>query len=244
MAFDDAFPTLTDDDLALLESYGTRRSVQVGEVLFRAGDDTYDFFAVVSGAVQIINDTDSVEQVVTEHGAGRFLGEINLLTGQRVYLTARVSVAGEVIAVPVSALRRVIATNPELSDTILTAFAARRTILLEASASVTRVIGSRFSSETLALREFLVRNQLPHQWLDVEADSDVNRLATEFGLTPADYPVALTSGAVLRHATPGMLGSYLRLTAESLAERCVDVVVLGAGAAGVAASPTSTSSTR
>jgi thioredoxin reductase (NADPH) len=236
VAFDDAFPTLTADDLTLLESFGTRRSVEVGDVLFRAGDDTYDFFAVVSGVVQIINDTDSTEEVVTEHGPGRFLGKINLLTGQRVYLTARVSVAGEVIAVPVDALRRVIATNPELSDTILTAFAARRTILLEASASVTRLIGSRFSAETLALREFLVRNQLPHQWLDVEADGDVNRLATEFGLTPADYPVALTSGAVLRHATPGTLGSYLRLTAESLPERCVDVVVIGAGPAGLAAS--------
>src|SRR5262249_11698931 len=151
-----------------------------------------------SGAVQIINETDGADEVVIEHTAGRFLGELNLLTGQRVYLTARVSQAGEVIRVPVNELRRMIATAPDLSDTILTAFVARRAILLDASASVIRVIGSRFSSETLALREFLVRNQLPHQWFDVDADTDVDRLVIEFGLQPSDYPVALTNGRVLR----------------------------------------------
>ncbi len=83
MAFDDAFPILTDADLRLLESFGTRRRVDVGDVLFRAGDDTYEFFAIVSGTVQIINEADAVDDVVIEHGPGRFLGEINLLTGQR-----------------------------------------------------------------------------------------------------------------------------------------------------------------
>lgn len=236
MANDEAFPTLTSDDLLALESYGARRSVAVGDVLFRNGDPSYDFYAIVRGAVEIINDTDGDETVITEHGDGRFLGELNLLTGQRVYLTARVSRAGEVIVVPVSELRRLIATVPELSDTILAAFMARRSILLQASASVIRVIGSRFSSEALALREFLVRNQLPHQWLDVDREPDVQRLVHEFGIVPSDYPVVLTSGQVLRRTTPGELGHFLGLTAESVPERCVDVIVVGAGPAGLAAS--------
>ena len=236
MASDEAFPTLTPDDLGVLESFGVRRTIAVGDVLFRNGDPSYDFYAIVHGGVEIINDTDGDDAIITEHSDGRFLGELNLLTGQRVYLTARVSRAGEVIVVPVHELRRLIATVPDLSDTILTAFMARRSILLEASASVIRVIGSRFSSEALALREFLVRNQLPHQWLDVDREPDVQRLVREFGIGPSDYPVALTSGQVLRRTTPGELGQFLGLTAESVPERCVDVIVVGAGPAGLAAS--------
>jgi thioredoxin reductase (NADPH) len=236
MALDDAFPTFTAAELSTVESFGSRKTMSVGDVLFHSGDASYSFFAIVSGAVEIINDTDGIDEVVTEHGPGRFVGELNLLTGQRVYLTARVSAAGEVIAVAVPELRRLIATVPDISDTILTAFAARRAILMEASASVIRLIGSRFSAETLALREFLVRNQLPHQWLDVDSEPDIDRLVTEFGIEPADYPVALTGGLVLRRATPGALGSYLGLTAETVPDRCVDVVVVGAGPAGLAAS--------
>jgi len=236
MANEDAFPTLTAADQTVLETFGTRRPIAVGDVLFKTGDASYEFYALVSGAVQIINETDGHEEVIAEHGAGKIIGELNLLTGQRVYLTARVSAAGEVIALSVPELRRLIATVPDLSDTILTAFIARRSILLEVSQSVIRVIGSRFSAEALALREFLVRNQLPHQWLDVDSDPDVEGLAVAFGIAPSDYPVALVSGTVLRRATPGELGQYLGLTAEALPERCVDVIVVGAGPAGLAAS--------
>ena len=126
MASDEAFPTLTPDDLGVLESFGVRRTIAVGDVLFRNGDPSYDFYAIVHGGVEIINDTDGDDAIITEHSDGRFLGELNLLTGQRVYLTARVSRAGEVIVVPVHELRRLIATVPDLSDTILTAFMARR----------------------------------------------------------------------------------------------------------------------
>ena len=236
MAFDDVFPILTDTDLRLLESFGTRRRVSIGDVLFRAGDDTYEFFAIVSGTVQIINEADAVDDVVIEHGPGRFLGEINLLTGQRVVSDGTGLGSGRCDRRPCCRVAPADRHQPgaERHDPHG---------LRCPAGDPARGIGQRhphhrfaLSSATLALREFLVRNQLPHQWLDVEADSDVARLASEFGLEPADYPVALTSGAVLRQATPGMLGSYLRLTAEALPERCVDVVVIGAGPAGLAAS--------
>src|SRR5437879_11462342 len=130
MADDPAAPILDGDQLALLASYGERRRVEVGDVLYREGDAGYDFYVVLSGVVEITGTFDGEEVVLATHPAGRFLGELNLLTGQRVYLTARVTEAGEVIAVPVPELRRLIATVPGLSDIILGALVARRSRLL------------------------------------------------------------------------------------------------------------------
>ena len=95
-----AFPTLDGNQLATLDALGTRRSVAPGEYLYREGDATYDFFVVVSGAVDIVLRVDGEERVITRHGAGRFLGELNMLTGLRVFVSARVVEAGEVIVVP------------------------------------------------------------------------------------------------------------------------------------------------
>ena len=126
LAGDDAviFPTLADSELAVLEALGTRRSVAVGEYLYREGDTTYDFYVILSGAAEIVVRSDSEERIITRQGPGRFLGELNLLTGQRVYLSARVVETGEVIVVPRAALQHVIATKPSLGDTILAAFLA------------------------------------------------------------------------------------------------------------------------
>jgi Cyclic nucleotide-binding domain len=95
-----AFPTLDDSELAVLEALGSRRSVAVGEYLYREGDTTYDFYVILSGAAEIVIRTESEERIITCHGPGQFLGELNLLSGQRVYLSARVVEPGEVIVVP------------------------------------------------------------------------------------------------------------------------------------------------
>ena len=179
--------------------------------------------------------SDGEERIITRHGPGRFLGELNLLTGQRVYLSARVVEPGEVIVVPTAALRHVIATRPGLGDTILAALLARRSVLLTGAAAAIRVVGSRFSPESLRLREFLARNRIPHEWLDAERDAAVERLLREFDVTPAELPVVIASGSVLRRPTPGELAAYLGLTVDSLPERCFDLVVVGGGPAGLAA---------
>jgi len=230
-----AFPTLDDSELAVLEALGTRRSVAVGEYLYREGDITYDFYVILSGAVEVVVHADGEERIINRRGAGRFLGELNLLTGERVYLSARVVEPGEVLVVPRAALQRVIATNPGLGDTILAAFLARRSVLLSSASVAIRVMGSRFSPETLRVREFLARNRIPHEWLDPDRDAAVERLLREFAVTPGELPVVIASGSVLRHPTPGVLAQYLGLTIDSLPERCFDLVVVGAGPAGLAA---------
>ena len=144
----DAFVELDDAQLAALERLGVRRPIAAGEYLYREGDPSYDFYVVLAGVVEVVVNTDGKEQVLARHGAGRFLGELNLLTGQRVFVSARVAEPGEVIAVPRDALRRLIATDASLSDKILAAFLARRVILMSGAASAIRVIGSRFSPES------------------------------------------------------------------------------------------------
>ena len=126
---DDAFRQLNDAELAALGPFGVRRAVSAGEYLYREGDSGYDFYVVLAGAVEIVVNTDGKERVIARHSPGRFLGELNLLTGQRVFVSARVAEPGEVLAVPRDALRRVIATDASLSDKILAAFLARRAIL-------------------------------------------------------------------------------------------------------------------
>jgi thioredoxin reductase (NADPH) len=232
---DSAIPTFDASELALLESLGTRQSVHAGDYLYRAGDSSYDFYVVLSGRVEIIVSTDGEEQLLTTHGPGRFLGELNLLTGLRVFVDARVAEGGEVLAVPVETLRRLISTQPQLSDKILATFMARRAVLLTGAASTTRVIGSRFSPETLQIREYLARTRLPYQWLDPDADPQVDTVLQQFDIQPDELPVVVSSGAVLRRATPGALAEHLGLTVGNVPERCFDLVIVGGGPAGLAA---------
>ena len=227
--------TLDVAELASLRPLGVVRETLAGEFLFRSGDPTYDFYVVLSGAVDIVLDADDGEHVVVTHGANRFLGELNLLTGSRLYLSARVVQPGEVLVVPAAELRRVLKVQPTLSDKILAAFMARRAGLRLTASSATRVIGSRFSTESLRIREFLSRCQLPYEWVDPDHDEQIDALLVESGVTPADLPVVITAGAVLRRATPGVVAEYLGLTLGNLPERSFDLVVVGGGPAGLAA---------
>jgi thioredoxin reductase (NADPH) len=233
---DGAFPRLDDDQRARLRELGRIRTVESGEVLFAAGDPGSDFFVVESGAVAIVQGLGHENRVIVVHGRHSFLGELSLLTGQRLYLSAVVRDPGQVIQVPVERLREIVADDKTLSDLILGAFMARRSILIDVGTGI-KLIGSRFSPDSRRLREFLARNRMPHQWIDLEADREADALLSGLAVRPDETPVVIASGGeILRNPSNAELGRAIGLGSSGPPPALCDVVVVGAGPAGLAAS--------
>ncbi len=227
--------TLTEAELAELAPFGEERAVEAGDVLYRAGD-SYDFFVVLEGEAEIVRSTPDGDSVVIVHGPGRFLGELNLLTGQRAYLTARITRPGRVLHISQPEFRRVMTSKPDLADRIFRALVARRERLRTGEgARAVQIIGSRYSAEAMALRAFATRSQLPHTWIDVEDVDDVEVLLAGMGLRRRDIPAVVTPLAVLRHPTPGEFAEHLGLTFHPIPGYIFDLVVVGTGPAGLAA---------
>jgi thioredoxin reductase (NADPH) len=233
---DEAFPTMTEAQLTRLRGYGEPADVAAGEVLFRAGGAAY-FVLIDSGTVDILSDAtaESPETVVVTHGPGRFVGELNLLTGQKAYLTARVAQAGRVHRISPAQFRRLMDADPELSDLILRALLARRVVLQDGPAALAvEILGSDMSAAALALRTYAARQRLPHTWVEADTAAGV-ALAKSIGAGPADLPAVVAPDTVLLRATPGMLAEALGLSYRPGLESTVDLVVVGGGPAGLAA---------
>jgi thioredoxin reductase (NADPH) len=231
-----AYPRLSDPQIEVLASHGERRRTQPGEVLFREGDPSCDFYVIVRGLVAIVEGYEREETVLGVHGPGRFLGELNLLTGQVVFVTAVVREAGEVIAVPAERLRHLVARDSALGDLILRAYLLRRSMLIGLGAGF-RIVGSRYSPDFRRLREFAARNRLPHRWIDLEEDKEAEALLTRMGIRPEETPVVILRGAqVLRNPSNEELARSLGLRAPTPPDTIWDLVVVGSGPAGLAAS--------
>lgn len=229
-----AFPRLNDAQRVRLRAVGEVRSVSPGEVLFREGDSDYPFFVVESGAVAIVQGYERENRVVAIHGPHRFLGELNLLTGSPAYLAAVVRDAGDVIEVPASHLRKLVSEDEELSNLILRAYLARRTILIDLGAGV-QLVGSRYSSDTRRLREFLARNRIPYQWMDLDEDEEADKLLRALGVKPSETPVVISGRDVLRNPSNARLGQMLGLGSRGAPPPMCDLVIVGGGPAGLAA---------
>jgi thioredoxin reductase (NADPH) len=235
-ADDAAVPTLGQSELAELAAFGEVRAVTAGEVLYGAGDPSSDFFVVVDAEVEMVRPGVDGDVVVVVHGPGRFLGELNLLTGQRPYLTAHVTRSGGVLVIPANGFHRLMSSKPDLADLIFNALTARRAYLRTGEAArAVRIVGSRYSPEAMALRGFATRSQVAHSWVDVEDVGDPDALLEGLGLLPDDLPAVTTATGVLRRTTPAELGEHLGLTFRAKPGYLFDLVVVGTGPAGLAA---------
>src|ERR671917_531729 len=229
-------PTLGEDQIEILGRYGQTRETEVGQVLFRAGDPSNDFIVVLEGEVEMVDDFAGEARTIAVFLAGRFLGELNMLTGQAMYLTAVVREAGEVLAIPRERLKEVVTEEPNLSDVILKAFLARRSYMMRTGLGL-RIIGSRRSVDAARLREFAARNRVPHVWIELEQDPTAEALLERFGAKPSEAPVTVWQGEdVLKKPTKAEFARATGLEVDAPLERTYDLVVVGAGPAGLGAS--------
>src|SRR5829696_8172278 len=234
-ALSEAFWTLTEEQIALLHPHGQVVTTEAGQTLFQQGDPTCDFYVVLDGTVELVEPTVGTPRSLGLRQLREIVGELNLLNEEATYLTAVVQQSGSVLAISAEDLRTLIRHDPAFSDILLRAFLLLRSHLIGIGAGL-KIIGSRYDVDNRRLLEFASRNRLPHDWLDVETDVVAEGLLQQFGLLPTDTPVVIWKGIdILRNPTNAELGQLLGLGDELVPDEPCDLVVIGAGPAGLAA---------
>ena len=231
---DRVFPTLTPEQLSRVAAHGRRRPTTPGEVLVEVGDRSVPVFVVVSGEIQSLRPTDRGETLIVTHHGGQFSGEANMISGRRALARTRVNEPGEVIQLDHDALLALIQTDAELSEIMMRAFILRRQELIAGGLGDV-VIGSTHTAGTLRVKEFLTRNGHPFQYIDLDRDRDAQDLLDRFQVSAADIPVMICRGeAVLRNPTNAEVADCLGFNEEIDETRVCDLVIVGAGPAGLA----------
>jgi thioredoxin reductase (NADPH) len=232
-----ASPRLSRALFARLAGYGTPQQTREGDVLFEPGDEDVNLIVVAEGSVEVIRAATAAvpAETVAKVGAGGFVGELNLLTGQNVYLLCQVREAGTVYRVSPGRLRQLMANDVELSDIVFKALVARRDLLRRsAAAQGVEIVGHPVSAAALALRTYAARQALIHLWFDAGTPEGRALMETS-GLSEDDLPAVVMPGATLKRTTPGKLAQKLNLSYHRSPAKPVDVAIVGAGPAGLAA---------
>ena len=233
---DQMFPKLTQAQIARISGVGERRKVRSGEVLFELGEQNTRFFVVIEGAIEIVRPVDGREERITVLGPGEFTGEINMLSARRNLVRARALDVGSIVVVDREHVRALVQRDFELSEILMRAFILRRVALIAQGGSGLVLIGSRHSRRTLEIREFLSRNGQPFTYHELESEPDVQALLDRFEVGVGDVPVIVCeTGQVLRNPTIETLATGLGLSREIDASATRDVIIVGAGPAGLAA---------
>ncbi len=250
------FPTLTPAQVRRIAAHGQRRKVQKGEILVAQGDKAIPFFVVLAGELEAVRPGSGSETLITIFRAEQFTGEVNTLSDRRALARIRVREDGEVIQVArENALARIrvredgeviqvarenllalVQTDAELSEILMRAFILRRVELLAQGIGDATLIGSNHSADTLRIKEFLTRNAHPYAYIDLERDADVQNLLDHFHIEVTDIPVVICRGeTVLRNPTNSKIANRLGFNDEVDRTQIHDVVIVGAGPAGLAA---------
>ena len=230
------FPRLTPAQMERLLPHGRIRAVSAGEILLEHGEPPDAFFAVVDGEIDIVRPRGSGEELIVVHGPTEFVGDIHLLSGRRSVVRARVRTAGNVIEVPREQLLALIQTDADLSGILMRAFILRRVELMSSGAGDVVIVGSSHSSGTLRLKEFLSRNGYPYTYLDLERDEAAQEVLDRFEVPLDEVPIVLCPGGrVLRNPSNAELADCLGFNEMIDEDRLRDLIIVGAGPAGLAA---------
>lgn len=230
------FPTLTPAQIARLIPHGKRIAVHKGQILAEPGDRHRNMFVVLSGSIEIVRVTMQGEQLLVVTEPGGFTGEMSTLRGVGSLVRARVRADGEVLAIPDDQLRTVVQTDARLSELFMRAFILRRVALVATQQGDVVLIGSRHSAGTLRVQQFLSRNAFPFVSLDVDTDPSVQALLDRFHVTAEDIPIVICRGETMaKNPSNEELAECLGMNPQIDCKTIRDVIVIGAGPAGLAA---------
>jgi thioredoxin reductase (NADPH) len=230
------FPKLTAAQIARIERLATRRKVATGEILFEPGQTRSHMDVVVSGSIEIVRPNDAGEQAITVHQPGEFTGEVDMLAGRRSLVLARAREPSEVLELERERLRALVQTDAELSEIFMRAFILRRLGLITHGRADLVLVGSQHSAGTLRLREFLSRNGQPFSYVDVDVDPGVAEILDRFHVAVDDVPIVVCRGhRVLKNPTNAQIADCLGMSDDVHVDKLYDVLIVGAGPAGLAA---------
>ena len=229
-------PILTAPQIERIRAFATVRKVTAGEILYEPGDDTPPVYVVISGGIKILAIGGPEERTVTTYGTGQFSGELLMISGRKSIYRCQATESGTLLELSARDLRTLIGRDAELSDIFMKAFLARRLSLREKGEGNVVVLGSRYSANTLAIREFLTRDGHPFTYLDLDVDQTAQELLDRFGVSIKDIPVVVCNNArVLRNPSPQEIAECLGFNSNIDDSHVRDLVVVGAGPAGLAA---------
>src|SRR5262245_32542934 len=230
------YPKLTAAQMNRMAAHGRRRATTRGEVLIDVGDHNVPCFVVVAGEAQALQVRNGAETLIVRHGPASFSGEASLISGRPAMVRLRISEPGEVVELTRNRLLALVQTDAELSEILIRAFMLRRLELIAHDVGGVVVIGSTYNGGTLRIREFLTRNGHPFHFIDLDRDADAQELLDRFHVGTADVPVLICGGeTVLRNPTNAQVADCLGLNESVDATRVNDLVIVGAGPAGLAA---------
>jgi thioredoxin reductase (NADPH) len=230
------FPTLTPQQIARVAAHGSPRPIRKGDVLIEAGDQPVPFFIVKTGQIEIVRVADDGETLVAVHGPGAFTGEANQLLGRPAMMRARVSESGEVVELARDHLLTLVQNDVEIGDILMRGFIFRRLELIAQGIGDVVLLGSVHCASTLRIREFLIRNEHPFTYIDLDREADVEALLDRFHVASADIPVLICRGStMLRNPTNEAIAGCLGFNANIDRVHVRDVVIVGGGPAGLAA---------
>jgi thioredoxin reductase (NADPH) len=227
------FPRLTDAQIELMAERAETRSFSPGEILFEQGERDASFYVVISGAVDIIDRQPDGDHYFTQCQAGTFIGDISMFTGEPTLARGVVAEDSTLLVFSPDALRSLVAGAAELGDLLLRTMVVRREWLRDQGLGFERLIGKRSSGNAFAIRELLERNLVPFSWHDIDTDAESKVLLDRLGIGAEECPVLVRAHNVLRCPTVTQVADELGLRAK-VDGRTFDVVVLGAGPAGLA----------
>lgn len=230
------FPPLSDAQIARIAAHGSTRVTSGGEILIQPGDQPVPFFVVKSGRVEIARILSGEETLVVVHESGAFTGEANMLLGRPALMRARVAESGEVIQLTRDQLLALVQNDTEIGDILMRGFIYRRVELIAQGMGDVLLLGSIHCAATLRIKEFLTRNNHPYGYVDLDREPDVEALLDRFHVKSSDVPVLICRGDhVLRNPSNEQIAGCLGFNANVDRTPVRDVVVVGAGPAGLAA---------